>query len=364
MSSLKNLLANIDSAKWGTRLVGFIFVFLYIQSLLMGLNRESGNDFTQLMKYADSFLNGTAENGWSTSFYSSLFPVFVFAPLYFLPIWLAHSLWYLLLLFLFVFPIYHAFNIDRKFDMVLFALVFLPFVEVLQSNMLNGQMSILPLASLLGFYVSLKNKDERLGSFFLGLTVSLRFEAVVFLLFPLVQRNWKQLAGAVVVIFVLSVFLPFAVSGSVVLDFYSSLYLSISNSYSMLGDEYLGVLNLPLHMAAVIVVVGAHIYLLKKRVAEEDALFLYIPLMLLIFSPLFKTYYLISLFPLLLTVASSIKGSGEAVWKNSSLYLYLLVLFSYAVARAMEEPKAGYLISVGFSFVAVLFVLLRREEKA
>ena len=143
--------ANVEKAS--RVLVSLLFIFLFVQSILMGLNREHGNDLDLFLKCSSLFFEKGAFGGYACNDFGTAFPVFVFQLLGYVPAWLAHSLWYVAGMGLFIFGLMRVQEkvMGTGFRWSALVLVMFPLLEILQFNTLNAQMNLPVVACFFAF---------------------------------------------------------------------------------------------------------------------------------------------------------------------------------------------------------------------
>jgi len=339
-----------------------VFLFLIIQSLLMGLNREHGNDLDTFMHLSTLFFGGERIGSSSIGMISSLFPLFFFFVLSNIPTALAHAIWYPMLSLLFIHSnkTFHKAIFGKEIASVPFLIVFVIFIEIIQSNFLNGRMHILVMALILYSLAELRCGSSNKAIIFLALAVSLKVEASLFLFHFLFSKKYLTFLKTILAIFLFTFLLPFIFNGVGTTSFYLYFYGWLANR---IFDSSAMLYSLPLLLiicVAFLSTIFIHLWLAKNEKGFSCVELLYFPLLLIVFHPLFSTHSLIFLFPPLFIMTSHLWEYRSRLWRLKSFYLLLLTAGIYHIARVLDDPKSAYLLAV-ISLLASILVYIKEE---
>lgn len=218
-----------------------IFIILFIQML----SRAGNNDFTSYMLSSKALLENT--NPYNTgSPFPYVYPLtlaFILIPFTLLPDIPLQILWFILNVFflykIFEWTICHAeFKIDKgKYFFVLIFLIF--YLNIIQNNLLNGQINIFLLFLCCLFYVNYKKSNTFLTSLFLSIAISVKLVPVFLLVYLLIRKEYKLIMYVVFLTFIF-ILLPVVIIGENIFtyyNFYFQKFLS-ANLSPALNEEY------------------------------------------------------------------------------------------------------------------------------
>lgn len=300
-----------------------IFIILFIQMF----SRAGNNDFTSYMLSSKALLENT--NPYDTgSPFPYVYPLtlaFILVPFTVMPDIFLQVLWFLLNVFflykIFEWTICHSeFKIDKGkyFFVLLFVIIYL---NIIQNNLLNGQINVTVLFLCCLFYVNYKKRNTFLTSLFLSVAISVKLVPVFLLLFLLIRKEYKLIMYVVFLTFVF-ILLPAVIIGENIFtyyNFYFHKFLS-TNLAPGFNEEYQSgmffslagfvkfinpVLITGLLPTIICMVVVASFFIFADKYYSKNngtiIFFLYLCSFLLI-SPVSETHHLIFLGPLIILI--------------------------------------------------------------
>ncbi|MBL0109316.1 MAG: DUF2029 domain-containing protein [Ignavibacteria bacterium] len=133
----------------------------------------------------------------------------------------------------------HAeFKIDKgKYFFVLIFLII--YLNIIQNNLLNGQINIFLLFLCCLFYVNYKKSNTFLTSLFLAIAISVKLVPVFLLLYLLIRKEYKLIMYVVFLTFVF-ILLPAVIIGENIFTYYSFYFQKFlsANLSPALNEEY------------------------------------------------------------------------------------------------------------------------------
>lgn len=200
-------------------LLGMVLLVFFLQ-MYHKANRVGGYDFTSFIYSAKALLNG--QNPYKTiSPFPYIYPMFFAAlliPLAVLPYWLANLLWFWLnIVFLFLSVKIIVELVAEYFKIKLSKVLILPLVvsfflllNLIQNNLLNGQVNLLVLFLCVLFIKYYLEKKEITAAVCLSAAISIKLVPAVFLLFLLLRRRFLSLLIVTALVFVFCFLVPYA----------------------------------------------------------------------------------------------------------------------------------------------------------
>jgi uncharacterized membrane protein len=199
--------------------------------------REGGYDFTSYLLSSETFWNGG--NPYLTqSSYPYIYPLFlavVFIPFVYLKPVLSDSLFLMAnmyLLFNSFFQIIKYF-IREKFSLsglILPSLVLTVFLlEVIQNNLLNGQINIAVLFFTILFLVFYFKEKPVESSLFLSLGISIKLTPLIFLFFLLKRKEYKIIVITILFSLLFTFGIPYLIQGNNAIEAYQVYFAKLSD---------------------------------------------------------------------------------------------------------------------------------------
>jgi alpha-1,2-mannosyltransferase len=255
------------------------------------------------------------------------------------------------------------------------AIAFIPLTDIVQNNLVNGQVNFIVIACCAAFAWSRHRGRHTIGSFWLGAAIAIKLTPAILLGFLARRLEWRRVVETVVIAAILGVVLPWLITGADVFDYYRDYFGTfvtdtISDArvesaerfpFSVAGvvRKFVGVSSpisatiIGLAMAAVLV-----LWLDRGGAARSGrSLALTVCLYLagaLLITPMSEIHHLASLLPGLTLLAYQALEPRKPLWLRWGLAVALL---SAIVIRRV--PGAAF-VSVAAT-CALLAAALRRE---
>ncbi len=212
--------------------IGFIILLttVFLIQMFSKAYRGDGIDYTSYLLSSKAFLNGN--NPYHTgSPFIYIYPLFltsVLIPLTVLPYWLSLLIWFFIGVLSFYFSIViilklkkDEINIGQSQASVLLIFLLVIFLSnILQNNLLNGQINIIVmLLCILFFYFFIENKLI-IASAFLAIAISIKIVPVIFLIISFRKKNFPLLLYTFLFVFALCILLPYLINGVNIFEYY------------------------------------------------------------------------------------------------------------------------------------------------
>lgn len=189
--------------------------------------RPFGYDLTPRLAAATALLGGRDPYGLLTPF-PLTYPLFIcvlFVPLARLPYWAANLAWFLVSVASLAASVAVIFRLvapggSWRRARELFVLCFLPLSNVIQSNLVNGQVNFFVLAlCTLGLRALLRRKAWMAG-LLIAAAISIKLTPAILVVYLLLRRDWAATGWTCLGVLLFTVLLPYAVAGPSIVDFY------------------------------------------------------------------------------------------------------------------------------------------------
>ncbi len=365
-----------------------IFILLFIQTYHSAV-RENGNDFTSFLISSKTMLNG-GNPYYTSNKFPYVYPLtfaLLLIPLTFLPYWLSVTLWYLLNLFCLITIINFIFklivktklNVQNQGKIYFFLILSIILFNIIQNNLMNGQVNIVVLALVIMFFKYNLKSREITSALFLSAAISIKLVPIIFLLYLLVRGKYKSIILTIIITLSLFIF-PVVVIGLrnfnlIYLYFTKILLNKISVSIhhnSMFFDLYnflifmfpalksVGILKIlsALIIILILILTDFKFYAQRNDLNEYNILCLYL-LSIILISPVSETHHLIYILPplfLILTFAfnkfsnniykiitySSILIFFIANFFPGPLYFFSIVIFYFLLVYLNQNLSLNY----------------------
>ena len=223
-----NKSANYTKLKIGL-IVFILLLIVFLVQMYQRAYRDNGIDFTSYLLSSKALLKGTNpyETGSPFQYIYPLFLTFILIPLTELPYWFSLILWYITGVLSFYYSVFFTLKIYKKGDLDLTLFLGLPFFllviilsNVIQNNLLNGQVNfIVFILSILFFYFYLEKKTL-LASFCLAVAISIKIVPALFLILVFRKERLPVLWYTLLFVIILCVVLPGTIQGLKIFDYY------------------------------------------------------------------------------------------------------------------------------------------------
>lgn len=172
---------------------GIVLIVLLIQTFSRAL-RPEGNDFTSYLAAARAFWSG--QNPYTASIpFPFLYPLtfcVVLYPLLVLQISISVAVWFTISIaaLAWTFFSFRALS-DRPQNVAVSGILSsILLLEILQNNLLNGQINCIQLVLIAGFYVSLRQAKLAMAALWLAVAIALKLTPALLLVYLLVRKEW------------------------------------------------------------------------------------------------------------------------------------------------------------------------------
>ncbi len=215
--------------------ISILIVLILFTQLLIRTLRGDSNDFTSYLLSADALLKGNNpyETGISFHYIYPLFPAFLLIPFSLIPSWFASTVWFLLNVTFFTYSYLliakccndKQISISYKLGLP-FVLILILLLNILQNNLLNGQINIIVLLLCLIFFHYWKKDEIIIAALFLASAISIKLVPLIFLILVIQRRNYYLLIYTVIFSLLFTIVIPFLFLGEDLIDIYGN-YLNI-----------------------------------------------------------------------------------------------------------------------------------------
>lgn len=383
---LSDHLINFFFSKRGTALSLFLCLLVltvFLVQMYGRANRESGYDFTSYLLSSQVFLDGRSpyQTGSPFRYIYPLFLCVILVPLSMMPYWLSTLLWFLgnssALYFVGVILIrYYSPALTRTDIIAVFIVPFLVLLDVIQNNLLNGQVNfiVLLLCTLFLRYYLLSRRFT--ASLFLSVAIAIKLTPLLLLVYLLCRRDFLILGLVFFMSLTLSFVVPYTIGGAATFDYYSE-YLNsfLMNQLSLSGQtpqvfafsltSIIGffIPSIPKLFAFILagVLALAPIALIQflshgeQSTERETLVFSLYVLSILLVSPMSETHHLINLFPALCVVVLAMLEHSERHFKIGALVL-ALVLGSLILGKFYPPVN---LVAISTLYSSMLWLIWR-----
>ncbi len=343
--------------------------------------RKEGWDFSSYLLSSKAFFSSV--NPYTTgSIYPFIYPLFVciiLFPLTTLPYWFACVVWFILS----VLAIYYlAFLILRTFNHSLFlkykhvaTLILIPFftmIDVIQNNLLNGQINTIVLLLCALFFKYCLESKKILSSLFLSGAISIKLTPMIFLIYLIIRKEFLLL-GLTLLFSIFFLFgMPYALAQEKSIEWYSYYlqsflihHIAIQKSSTEFGFSITSILNyffpsIPKLLAfliagliSILPIAWLQFIIQRNDAAKQTLIFSLYMISTLLISPISETHHLINLFPAVLLTTIILLFQYNNKNFQVGVFILLIVFISLFIRK----------FYFGISIVAVLalygFILWR-----
>lgn len=348
--------------------------------------RNGGWDYSSYLLSSKAFFNGMNPYNTGSSF-PFIYPLFVCVllfPLAWLPYWFANVVWFILNISALYFSTFILFRLYRdsflhREIVALYVVPFVVLIDVIQNNLLNGQINFIVLLLCILFLKFHLESRKVLASIFLSTAVAIKLTPLILIVY-LIARRELLLAGLTLIFSVFLVFgLPYAIRGGIIIDWYSeyihSFVLHNIASHNVPLDGFAfsitSIINslFPGSELTSLLIAGfisvAPIFWLqiisRKDAKNKQILFfaLYM-LAILLITPMSETHHLINLLPavVLVTIAMLFHPGSNFQMGIFTLSIVSISLFTRKFHIAIA------VIGILTLYGSVLWIFFNSNEKA
>jgi hypothetical protein len=315
-----------------------IFLFFLILTVFMvqmygKAYRGHGNDFTSYVLSSKVFMDGRSpyQTGSPFPYIYPLFLCAILVPLSSMPYWLLNLLWFLgsVLALYFVGDIlirYYSPTFTHADAGAVFIVPFLVLLNVIQNNLLNGQVNFIVLLLCTLFLRDYLLSRNCTAALFLSMAIAIKVMPLILLVYLLCRRDFLMVGLVIFMTLILSFGVPYIIGGAATFGYYSSYWHSfimdhiavngqMTHGFTFSLTSILGFFIPSIPKLFTFIIAGilslAPIILIQlvsrreKSTEKEILIFSLYMMAILLISPLSETHHLINLFPaLLITVAA------------------------------------------------------------
>jgi hypothetical protein len=365
--------------------ISFLILSVFLVQMYGKAYRGHGNDLTSYLLSSKAFQEG--RNPYQTgSTFPYIYPLFlcvILLPLSLIPYWLLHFLWFLasvLALYAVGIILIRQYSpaFTRKEAGAVFIVPLLVLFNVIQNNLLNGQVNFIVLLLCMLFLRNYLHSRSLTAALFLSLAIAIKVTPLILLVYLLCRRDFLMVGLVIFMTLFLSFGVPYIFGGAAAFAYYSSYFHSfiIGNlaanarivhgfTFSIISIIGFFMPSLPKLFTFIIsgIVSLAPIILIQfisrgqKSMEREILLFSLYMLAILLISPLSETHHLINLLPALSVVV-------VATLQYSRRYFKIGAVVLSAVLGSLVFGKffiAANLIAIIALYGSVLWLILQNR---
>lgn len=327
-----------------------LILLIFFVQMFHKASRPGGYDFTCFFLAAKAIAVGQSPYDINSVF-NYIYPAFLsvcLIPLTFLPYTLANIVWFLFSTFCFFYGVRIILKRERNNTnnyIIVVSVAFLVFLNIIQNNLLNGQVNMIVLLLCLLFFDNYIDGSKIISVLFLALAISIKLVPGVFILYLLVRREWKMLFFAVLFCTCFIVLLPLVFLGQKLIPIYSSYFSFLLTSTASIETPIKDIcfnlsnilawfvpalLRAPLILKVIAVVFLCFValydykYVTLQKNDRVQGFYLYLCLILLL-SPISETHHLIYLLPGTILLINRV-ASQRTLFSTEFLYLIVFIV--------------------------------------
>lgn len=349
--------------------------------------RESGYDFTSYLLSSNALLAGTNpyDTGSPFPFIYPLFLCVALLPLTALPYWLSNVLWFVfnvsaLYVSVLVLLKLYVQSLSYKEITALFLVPFVILTNVIQNNLLNGQVNFIVLLLCVLFLKYYIESRKLIALFFLSAAIAIKLTPLILIVYLFARREFLLIGLTFLFSIFLTFGLPYAVAGQLTVDWYSKYIqsflvhkiaahgqasdvfaFSITSIVSFLFPSISKIISLIIaSLISILPIVWVQLYIPNHEASKQTLVFSLYMLAILLVTPISETHHLINLLPAvsLVTLATVLHTQGN--WKIGIVTLIIVLLF-LIIGKFYH---AASIISIMALYVNTLWMLFQRSERA
>jgi hypothetical protein len=351
--------------------------------------RDNGYDFTSYLLSSKALFAGMSpyQTGSPFPFIYPLFLCVVLSPLTLVPYWLSNAVWFLLntaalyLSILVLLKLYaDCIQLSYKVFTALFLVPFLILTNVIQNNLLNGQINFIVLLFCILFLKYYVDNRKLLASVFLSAAIAIKLTPLILIAYLLARKEFLW-TGLTLTLSVFLMFgLPYTVAGDETLNWYSQYTQSflVHNIASPSGapDNFAFSITsisnflfpsmsklISLMIAGLICVVPIVVLQLTSRkgtTSEQTLFFSLYMIAILLISPMSETHHLINLFPAISILSLAMLLHSNTHWQFG-IFALGVVLISLIAAKFYH---AASIVGIVVLYVSMLRIFFHQSERA
>jgi hypothetical protein len=367
--------------------LSLLISIVYVVQMFGKAYRDNGYDFTSYLLSSKALFAGTSpyQTGSPFPFIYPLFLCVVLSPLTLLPYWLSNAVWFLLntaalyLSILMLLKLY-ANSLSYKVFTALFLVPFLILTNVIQNNLLNGQVNFIVLSLSILFLKCYVDSRKLLASLFLSAAIAIKLTPLILIAYLIARKEFLW-AGLTLALSVLLMFaLPYIVAGDKTLNWYTQytqsflvhdiasasgtpdhFAFSITSIANFLFPSMSRLISLMIAgLISVAPIVGLQLTSRKDTTSEQTLFFSLYMIAILLISPMSETHHLINLFPAISILSLAMLLHSKTHWQFG-IFALGVVLVSLIAAKFYH---AAPIVSIVVLYVSMLRIFFHQSERA
>jgi hypothetical protein len=349
--------------------------------------RENGYDFTSYLLSSRALFNGgnPYDTGSPFPFIYPLFLCVVLWPLTLLPYWLSNAVWFVLntaalYLSILVLLKLYADSLSYKVFTALFLVPFLILTNVIQNNLLNGQINFIVLLFCILFLKYYVDNRKLLASVILSAAIAIKLTPLILIAYLIARKEflWTGLTLALSVFLMFG--LPYTVAGDKTLNWYSqytqsflvhniaspsgapdNFAFSITSISNFLFPSMSKLISLMIAgLISVVPIVVLQLTSRKDTTSEQTLFFSLYMIAILLISPMSETHHLIYLFPAISILSMAMLLHSNTHWQFGIVALGI-VLISLIAAKFYHVAS---IVGIVVLYVSMLRIFFHQSERA
>jgi hypothetical protein len=373
---------------------GFVFactVILLISSIFFlqtfgKAYRENGYDFTSFLLSSKAFFAGTNpyQTGSPFPFIYPLFLCVLLFPLASLPYWFSNAVWFslnvsaLYLSTLVLLKLYFD-SLSYQEITALFLVPFVILTNVIQNNLLNGQVNFIVLLLCVLFLKYFVESRKWLATVFLSAAISIKLTPIILIVYLIARREFLYVVLTLISSIFLIFGLPYAIAGEKTVVWYSQYIqsflvhtiatdsvasdgftFSITSMVSFLLPSMSKLLSLMIAGLISIVPIVWVQFTSHRNVTSEQTLFFSLYMLAVpLISPMSETHHLINLLPAASIVTVAMQLHSKRHWQIGILTL-TTVLLSLITGKFYDAVS---IIAIMALYVSILWLFFQQRER-
>ena len=390
MNALQERLARFFFSSRGLTLsisLSLLILLIYLIQMFGKAYRENGYDFTSYLLSSKAFFAGTNpyQTGSPFPFIYPLFLCVVLFPLASLPYWFSNAVWFslnvsaLYLSTLVLLKLYFD-SLSYKEITALFLVPFVILTNVVQNNLLNGQVNFIVLLLCVLCLKYFVESQKLLATVFLSAAISIKLTPLILIVYLIARREFLYVGLTLAFSIFLIFGLPYAIAGEKTILWYSQYIhsflvrniatdsvasdgftFSITSMVSFLLPSMSKLLTLMIAGLISITPIAWVQFTSHRNVTSEQTLFFSLYMLVVpLISPMSETHHLISLFPATSIVTLAMLLHSKRHWQIGILTL-TSVLLSLIAGKFCD---AVAIIAIMALYVSILWLLFQQSERA
>lgn len=349
--------------------------------------RENGYDFTSYLLSSEALFAGTNpyQTGNPFPFIYPLFLCVLLFPLASLPYWFSNAVWFVLnvsALYLSAVMLLKMYldSLSYKEVTTLFLVPFVILTNVIQNNLLNGQVNFIVLLLCVLFLKYYVESRKLLASVLLSAAISIKLTPLILIVYLMARREFLWVGLTLAFSIFLTLGLPYVVAGQKTVDWYSQYIqsflvhniathsqasggftFSITSIASFLLPTMSKLLSLMIAgMISILPIVWVQLSLHKHVTSKQTLVFSLYMLAILLINPVSETHHLINLFPAVSLVTLAMLLYSKHHWQIGILTLTIVLLFLITG----KFYDATSIIAIIALYASMLWIFFQQSERA